>query len=138
MTLMTLKRCLPFYCLLVGAGDALTGLMLMAAPLATLHLMGIATVSEPIFLRFIGAFVAGVGLSYGLPLLPATPMVRASRLASVLELTALLRLLVGTFVAIAVLTKALAPAWSTVAITDLALALVQIALLARAKVRHVP
>lgn len=123
------------YCLAAGSCDLLTGLLLVSAPHLTLGLMGIAVLpAEPIYLRFIGAFVGAVGAAYLYPFLLLQE--RQSRLAVVLEVTALVRLAVGTFVGVGVLIGALAPPWLTVSLTDLLLALVQLFLLSRLLFAH--
>lgn len=124
-----MNRRVLLLCLLAGSADALTGLLLLASPALTLALMGIApAVSAPIYLRFVGAFVGAVGLSYLYPFLGAAAR-RASRLRTVLEVTALVRICVALFVSVAVAGRALEPAWVTVAVTDAGLALIQITLL---------
>ena len=114
------------YCLVAGGGDALTGFLLMVAPELVLRLMGIAPPMELVHLRFIGAFVTGVGLSYGLPFLASDDTSRRVRLLAVFDTSALIRFLVGAFVFIALIQGDLARAWSTVAVTDLALASFQV------------
>lgn len=123
----TPPRIAPLYCLLAGACDGLTGLMLLTAPLFTLQLMGITPLpAEPIYMRWIGAFVFSVGSSYALPFLSAEPLTRRRRLISVLELTAWIRICIGLFVAVGVATHALAAGWTSVALTDGVLATVQL------------
>jgi len=120
-------RWLPWFFVTVGALDALSGLALVVAPLAALRWMGIERMPiEPIFSRFIGSFVMAVGLSYFLPWI--TRRDRPARLVMALDLTALVRFGVGSLVAGAVLAGALEVAWSTVAFTDLGLAVSQVAL----------
>lgn len=119
------------YTLLAGLLDATTGIALMALPAATLHAMRIATPpTDLVLVRFLGAFVAGVGCAYFLPAL------RWADLRSVLATTAQARLFVGGFVAVTVVTGGLEPAWASVAFTDLALAAVQIVWLARRRGAH--
>jgi hypothetical protein len=105
--------------------------LLVVAPALTLRLMGIERVpADPTFLRFVGVFVGGVGLSYLYPwVLDARR--RDQRVRTVLEVSAGLRLLVAAFVFASVATGALVARWSMVAITDLAFALVQLAWIAR-------
>jgi hypothetical protein len=86
--------------------------------------------SEPVYLRFIGSFVTGVGLCYLLALLCP------SRLATVLWATAVVRVSVGTFVGLAIATGALTWHWSSVCVTDLGLAAFQLVLLYRAGLDH--
>lgn len=119
------------YALVVGAMDTVTGILLIAAPVLTLRLMLIGEQpAEPVWLRFVGAFVTGVGLIYLYPF-AATAGRRAVLLAAALEFTAIVRGAVGLVVAASVLRGALPAAWLTVAVTDLALAIFQIALVRR-------
>jgi hypothetical protein len=122
---------MKLFCFLAGLCDAVTGLLLVAAPALTLRLMGIEPAPEdPTFLRFVGVFVGGVGLSYLYPwLLDARR--REERIWTVLEVSAGLRLMVAVFVAANVATGALVARWSLVAVTDLGFALVQWAWIAR-------
>lgn len=116
-------------CLLAGSADALTGILLVSSPALTLGLMGIGTVpAEPVYLRFVGVFVAAVGLAYLHPFV-GEPARRATRLRTVLEVTALVRICVALFVSAAIATGGLELAWVSVAITDAALALIQISML---------
>ncbi len=118
-------RLIAVYCLLAGACDAVTGALLVSAPIATLRLMGIAELPvEPIYMRFIGVFVGSVGLAYLYPFLFRGGSV--SRQTVVLEVTALVRLGVALFLGVSIARAALAPAWSIVLLTDLALATAQI------------
>jgi hypothetical protein len=124
-----MSRWMTRLCLVAGSADALTGALLLASPALTLGLMGIGTVpAEPVFLRFVGVFVGAVGLSYLLPF-AGDPARRATRLRTVLEVTALVRACVAVFVALAIASGSLALAWASVAVTDAALALVQISML---------
>ena len=129
----TKKIGLPLlYCLVAGAGDAATGLLLVTAPLLTLALMGIpATPSEPIYLRFVGAFVGGVGLSYLFPFCYRDRRRTENTLAVVLEVTALIRIGIALFVGWAIATGRLPTAWVSVLATDLVLAVVQIVMVMR-------
>jgi hypothetical protein len=120
----------------VGLDESLTGLLLLVAPLWTLQLMGVQNLpTEPIYLRFIGAFVAGVGSAYLLPRLLPSPGLRRRR-RTVLEVTAWERLLVGLFALVAVLTGALSLPWWSVSLTDLGLAAFQLWLLRRFLSHH--
>jgi len=125
------RRSIAVLCSLAGACDASTGLLLVAAPLIVLDLMGVAPApAEPIYLRFIGVFVGGVGLAYLYPWIGARARRRA-RVATVLEATAALRLAVGAFVLASVWARALPAAWLLVAATDVGVAVAQIGLLWR-------
>ncbi len=119
------RRLITVYCLLAGACDAVTGALLVSAPIATLKLMGVADLpAEPIYMRFIGVFVGSVGLAYLYPFLFTDRS--GVRQAVVLEVTALVRLGVALFLGISIARAALAPAWSTVLLTDLGLAIAQL------------
>jgi hypothetical protein len=114
------------FCLAAGACDTLTGLLLMAAPVLTLRLMRIpGEPADPNLVRFIGAFVFGIGASYLRPFREPDAARREAQFAAMLDLTAWLRFAVGSFVAIAILRGWLVAAWATVAATDLGLAAAQ-------------
>ncbi len=124
------RRLITFYCLLAGTCDAVTGALLVSAPIATLELMGVAELpAEPIYMRFIGVFVGGVGLAYWYPFLYRGWS--SGRLTVVLEVTALVRLCVALFLGVSIARGLLAPAWSIVLLTDLTLASVQIWMLTK-------
>jgi len=129
------RRIGRLYCVLAGGCDLATGLGLIAAPRTVLSLMGIAGAEgdASVYLRFLGAFVAGVGASYLYPLLLAAfgAPDRPGRLPAVIEVTALVRTGVALFVAGAVTAGALATPWISVAGTDAALAALQLWLLGR-------
>ncbi|MCU0781473.1 MAG: hypothetical protein MUF04_10295 [Akkermansiaceae bacterium] len=101
--------------------DALTGLLLVAAPAETLCLLGIRPPGAEalVYLSWMGVFVGAVGLSYGLALLDPRrgPVVWA--------FTALVRVLVGAFVIARVASGELVMNWLVVAATDLLVAVVQ-------------
>jgi hypothetical protein len=121
---------IAFFCWLAGACDAATGFLLVAAPGLALRLMRVSPApAEPIYLRFIGVFVGGVGVAYLYPWVVERSR-RWLRVAAVLEITAGLRLAVGIFVLLSVASGALVPAWLVVAATDLGLAAAQILMLA--------
>ncbi|HEX6200818.1 MAG TPA: hypothetical protein VF150_11170 [Thermoanaerobaculia bacterium] len=128
-------------CLLAaGACDLATGALLLAAPaLALAALSALATglgaaplpvPAEPVYLRLVGAFVAGVGASYLYPFLPGMAA-RPGRLAAVAAVTALVRGSVALFLAAAVAVDALAAGWLVVAAVDGGLAAAQALLLAK-------
>jgi len=120
--------------LLAGAMDAVTGALLLAAPGFTLRLMGIGMVegTSP-FVRFVGAFVLGVGLSYFPPFLWQGREKCDAALRAVFVTTGLIRLSIGLFTAVAVLTGTLPWPWLSVTFSDLTLAVLQ-ALIVRGKV----
>ena len=107
------------YQLVAGLSDTSTGALLIAAPLFTLRMMGLAVPSDAMpFLSFIGAFVLAVGLAY----LYGALLIRRTRGTSKLEtvwlLTAMIRSSVAIFVVAAVLNGSLAPGWLTIAAFD--------------------
>lgn len=117
----------------IGAGDAATGLALVAAPEWTGSHLGLPPVADEarIFLRWIGVFVLAIGLAYFHPWRTATERARRERLRSVLEWTAGARLLVAGFIASSVATGALAEGWCFVGAYDALVASGQLLLLAR-------
>jgi hypothetical protein len=116
------------YQLAAGLCDTSTGALLIAAPQWTFRLMGLHIVPDPVaFVRFIGVFVMGVGLSYLWPLL-RLPM-REWR--GQWSTTAIIRSGVALLLAWQVATGGLERGWLTVAATDAFLASVQWAGLSR-------
>lgn len=117
------------YCLLAGACDATTGLLLLFAPSFALRLMHIdaSSVGAPVYLQWIGAFVFAVGSSYFWPFLRKED----SRFRVMLEMTTWIRVIICSFVLISVARGQLIPAWLSVAGTDGALAAIQIVMLKR-------
>lgn len=119
------------FCLVAGGGDALTGLLLVAAPELVLRLLGIARPEGSLgLLRFVGVFVGCVGLSYLHPWLHGR-FSRSQRLAAALEMTAGFRLAAALFLAVAVPLGGMALPWITVGVYDAAVALIQLGLLGR-------
>jgi hypothetical protein len=116
--------------LLAGLMDATTGALLLAAPMWTLNLMGITALPlEPLFQRWIGAFVCSVGCSYLFPfLLPAGP-VRDQRSIGILTMATIVRIFIAAFSGVAIATGALEPAWLSVTFTDATLAILQLIVL---------
>lgn len=126
------------FCLLAGGGDALTGLLLLAAPRLVLRLLGAAVPGDAggdlVLLRLVGVFVGSVGLACLYPwLLPGG----GARLRTALEITAGVRLAVALFLGIAVMTGRLDLPWVTVGAYDALVAVAQIGLLARGFFRAV-
>lgn len=109
----------------MGAMDAMTGLLLVFFPGQVLKLLGIVLPSADalVFLSWVGVFVCGVGLSYGLAL------GRRSQGEAVWMFTALIRSMVAVFLLIQILSASLVPAWGLVAFSDAAVALVQVVIL---------
>lgn len=124
------------WCFLVGAGEVATGLALLAAPTATFRLLGLASSTgggafSEVSIRFVGAFVLGVGGILWLPLRLAPGPGRALRIGAALEATAVVRSVIAAFVATSVVAGALAPTWWLVAVYDGGVALLQVVWLGR-------
>jgi len=109
-----------------GLSDTGTGVLLYVAPAFTLRMMGVhaPAEAEP-YVSFIGAFVLGVGLSclYGVHVV--TGRMPAVRLRVVWLLTAFSRCAVAIYLAKAIVTGTLEPAWWSVAAFDGACVLIQ-------------
>lgn len=116
---------LRFWSIAVGSMDALTGLLLVLAPGRVLEQLGIARPAEDalVFVSWIGVFVMAVGLSYGLAL------GKRGWGEAAWSFTSLVRLLVAVFLTTQILGETMAKPWALVALTDAAVALVQIAVL---------
>lgn len=118
------------FCWLAGLCDFSTGVMLVAAPLFTLRLMNIdAMPAEPVYMRFIGAFVASAGFCYLVPFLFLRGAMRDRCVEGMLVTTMVIRLFIATFTGIAIARGALAASWITVPLSDLTLASIQFVLL---------
>lgn len=107
------------YQLIAGISDTSTGVLLIAAPVFTVRMMGVSVPYDATpFLSFIGAFVLAVGLSYlyGALLIRRTGGV--PRLEAVWLLTAIIRSSVAIFVLGAVMNRTLSPGWLTIAVFD--------------------
>jgi hypothetical protein len=126
-------RLLFAYQLIVGLSDTSTGLLLIAAPAFTLHLMRLHALpdEELPFLSYIGAFVLSVGIAclYGAWLVARSDS--RARLEVVWLLTAITRGIVAIFVTAQIVGGALEPGWMAVAISDGTFALLQVIGLAR-------
>ena len=123
---MNRHRFLKLWSLAAGVMDAVTGLMLVIVPGLVLSLLRIG---EPppeamIYLRWIGVFVMSVGLSYGIALGGC-----ARRGETVWCFTALVRGCVAVFLMVQIAGGWMAPAWAVVAMSDGAVAVVQLAIL---------
>lgn len=120
------------FCLVAGGGDAVTGLLLVAAPALVLRLLGIAAPSGDLaYLRFVGVFVGCVGLAYLWPWLSRDAGRRSRRIVSAVEMTAGIRLAVALFLGVAVAAGTLDLPWITVGVYDALVATAQLGLLAR-------
>jgi hypothetical protein len=125
------RRGAALFCLLAGGGDAATGLLLVAAPALVLRLLGIARpAGDLVFLRFVGVFVACVGLAYLYPWLSQGAR-WDRRLAAAIEMTAGFRLAVALFLGTAVTAGELELPWAAVGAYDALVATAQLGLLAR-------
>jgi hypothetical protein len=119
-------RWIPRWNAAVGAMDALTGVLLMAAPGFALRLMGLAVPpGEWIWVSWIGAFVFAVGACYFFALKPPVDRERRIVCVTVWRMTAMARTVVALFLAGKIASGMLASGWATVAITDAAVAAVQ-------------
>ncbi len=121
------RHWLVLYQYLAGLSDAGTGLLLIAAPAWTLHLMGLGIIPQPVaFVRYIGVFVLSVGLTYWWAALRWPFMAHAHiGWSTQWKITALVRTLVALFIVWQVAAGSLEPRWITVALSDGAFALIQ-------------
>jgi len=128
--LTTRERRGEWLCLGAGLCDGTTGVLLLVAPVFTLHWLGLGIPDgAAIYLRLIGVFVGCVGVSYLAPFTLPRGSRRRQHLRTIVELTAGVRLAVALFVAISVIVGALALGWLIVGFTDAGVALAQLALL---------
>lgn len=126
------RQILFAYQLLTGASDTSTGVLLLAAPALTLHLMSLQAPAAALpYLSYIGAFVLSTGLACFYGALLTTRPSFAARLEVVWLLTALTRAIVAIFLLTKVVTATLPAGWLTVAASDGILALIQFTGLAR-------
>jgi hypothetical protein len=97
-------------------------------------LLGIALPSPDalVFLSWIGVFVMGVGLSYGMALGNCL-----GRCEAVWGFTALVRMLVSVFLLISIIRGVLESVWGVVALSDGVVAVVQIVILRKGWWREV-
>lgn len=123
---MTQINFLKFWSFAVGSMDALAGLLLVVAPGLVLRLLGINPPSSDalVFLSWIGAFVMGVGLSYGMALGNCR-----GRGEAVWAFTALVRMLVAGFLVVSISRGVLESIWAVIALSDGVVAVVQIVIL---------
>jgi hypothetical protein len=121
------RRWLILYQYLAGLCDATTGVLLIAAPVRTLGMMGLAVIPQPVaFVRFIGVFVLSVGLTYlwAAILWPRTPHANIGWCTQ-WKITALIRTLVALFVLWQITAGAIESRWISVAVSDGVFALIQ-------------
>jgi len=125
-------RLLLAYQLLTGLSDTSTGILLLAAPALTLHLMRLEAPAAALpYLSYIGAFVLSTGLACFYGALLITSHRFTEKLEVVWLLTAITRATVALFVLTKVATGALPAGWITVALSDGALAVLQLIGLSR-------
>lgn len=106
----------------VGLCDALTGILLIVFPEIVLSCMWIKDLPDPdVYLRYVGVFVLGTGLTYFLPIF----LEREDYTYFVWWQTSLIRYLVCIFVASQVFLGALSTQWLIVAATDGIIAAIQ-------------
>ena len=125
---------LRFWSVAVGSMDAVTGLLLIFVPALVLKLLGIETPSADavVFRSWMGVFVAGVGLSYGMALS------KRSRGETVWAFTAMIRILVAIFLTARILDGSLAVNWAVVGACDGIVGVSQIAILRLGWWKEVP
>lgn len=116
------KKAFLFYlCLVVGSTDVVVGLLLMVFPAFTLKLMWVPPVVPDalVFIRFIGAFVFGVGCIYFSALLSVLFAIGRDRsIRSIVLATAWMRLVICFFTMLALLSGQLEAAWISVPLFD--------------------
>lgn len=124
-----LRGRLMLYQCIAGLSDTSTGVLLISAPAWTLRLMGLSIIPQPIaFIRYIGVFVFGVGLTYWWAAL-RWPLSAHAHIAWATQwkITALIRSLVAIFVLWQVAGHYIEVRWLSVAGTDGIFAVIQIA-----------
>lgn len=128
MKVKTQKKLLFSYSALAGLMDVLSGCLLMTLPTVTLELMCVAPVPPEVlpFIRFIGAFVFGVGALYWFALVPVMLTGRWGSVGQVFLITSWLRGVIFVFGSIAILVGCLSADWLTVPLTDGVLAILQL------------
>ena len=121
------QRVLDLYQIAAGLSDTCTGILLIVAPLWTLRLMHVTQSLTPaVFDSFIGAFVLGVGLTYvWVALRRWRGLTSVAEWESQWRCTATIRSCVAVFLLAEIGFAHLEPAWSLVAVSDAALAVIQ-------------
>jgi hypothetical protein len=126
------ERTALVFCLLAGGGDAMTGCLLVTAPHIVVSLLSLRIPEGDLaLLRFVGVFVACVGLAYLYPWVLPGGLHRERRLSTAIEMTAGIRLAVALFLGVAVTAGEMDGPWLTVAGYDAAVAVAQLGLLSR-------
>lgn len=125
---------LKLWSVAVGSMDAVTGLLLIFVPALVLKLLGIDPPSADalVFLSWMGVFIAGVGLSYGMAL------GKRSRGETVWAFTAMIRILVAIFLTVRILDGTLAVNWGLVGICDGIVGVLQVVILRLGWWKEVP
>ncbi len=123
------RRLCALYNLGAGAIDAVTGPWLVFSPATALAAMGAEPEPDALFVSFVGAFVAAVGLSYWWAAWRWWKNGDTAFLRAQWRLTILFRLAAGLFCIAQIALDNLGLAWASVPATDFALALIQVALL---------
>jgi hypothetical protein len=121
------RRWLMLYQYVAGLCDTGTGLLLIAAPVWTLRLMGLSFIPEPVvFIRYIGVFVLSIGLTY-LWAAAFWPLTSHAHIgwSTQWKITALVRSLVAVFVVWQIVSAALEIRWISVALSDGTFAAIQ-------------
>ena len=112
--------------LFMGTVDAVTGMLLMFLPEMTLGLMGInISYTDWVFIRFVGAFVFGVGTSYLFGFFAVLKRNNWEEMGFVWKITAWVRLVIFVFMSVSIMTGLLEPSWIAVPVTDGSVALLQ-------------
>jgi hypothetical protein len=122
--------------LAAGLLDSGSGLGFAFFPTQTLTLMRTSVAAEEalVYVRFVGAFVAAVGVSYLWALFRGD----LNRLRGVLEFTLIFRLATGVFATAAIARGWLTPTWASVPTADFALIGIQLWLLTKLPTHDVP
>ena len=132
-----MRRLLLWYQMGIAISDSGTGILLLIAPLYTLHKLNLsAPDSSAIYLSWIGVFVASVGLAcaYGARLMLCRGC--SNRLETVRLLTAFTRGMVAAFLFAKIASANLPSGWCTVALFDGACACLQAIALRRGWLKH--
>lgn len=112
--------------LAAGLLDSTTGALLLTVPQMTLHLFGASMPGGgDILMRFVGAFVLGVGLAYLWGLATSRYDQRGRRLHGVWGATMMIRMCIAGFTLASVMAGKLEPAWLVVSASDATLAAIQ-------------
>ena len=115
----------------IGAGDFITGILLLADPLGTLELMQVKSLPiDVVYLQFVGVFVGAVGSLYFLPYFVQSQK-KVCCVHTVWLATAVIRGAVGSFVLYQISRGIFEVAWLSVALTDYFFAILQIYFLRR-------